>query len=109
MFLVSILPKGGVIVVANKQESNRMIQKLWNIISGVVVFGFILFSMIIGGSAGLGYQENGRYFVRDHGTAVEVSQVVWNVSYIWGVLFLIFLVLVPVGSFIFQRLNKCMK
>jgi hypothetical protein len=88
---------------------SKAIYKIWNVISGIVVFGFFVFSMLIGGSAFLGYQENGRYFVRDHGTVVEVSQVVWNISYIWGVLFLIFLVLAPVGFFTLQRLNKRMK
>lgn len=93
----------------NRPDLIKTLNKFLNILSIVGIFGFFLFSMIIGGSAFLGYQENGRFFVRDHGTVVEVSQVVWNISYIWGVLFLIFLVLAPVGFFTLQRLNKRMK
>ena len=93
----------------NRTNLSKAIYKIWNVISGIVVFGFFVFSMLTGGSAFLGYQENGRYFVRDHGTVVEVSQVVWKVSYIWGVLFLFFLALAPIGLFIFQRLNNRMK
>ena len=93
----------------NRPDLIKTLNKFLNILSIVVIFGFFLFSMIIGGSAFLGYQDNGRFFVRDHGTVVEVSQVGWNISYIWGVLFLIFLVLAPVGFFTLQRLNKRMK
>ena len=48
-------------------------------------------------------------FDKDEQTVVEVSQVVWKVSYIWGVLFLFLLALAPIGLFIFQRLNNRMK
>ena len=101
--------KGVLYMSVNRPDLIKTLNKFLNILSIVVIFGFFLFSMIIGGSAFLGYQENGRFFVRDHGTVVEVSQVVWNISYIWGVLFLIFLVLAPVGFFTLQRLNKRMK
>ena len=101
--------KGVLFMSVNRPDLIKTLNKFLNILSIVVIFGFFLFSMIIGGSAFLGYQENGRFFVRDHGTVVEVSQVVWNISYIWGVLFWIFLVLAPVGFFALQRLNKRMK
>ena len=101
--------KGVLYMSVNRPDLIKTLNKFLNILSIVVIFGFFLFSMIIGGSAFLGYQENGRFFVRDHGTVVEVSQVVWNISYIWGVLFWIFLVLAPVGFFALQRLNKRMK
>ena len=101
--------KGVLDMSVNRPDLIKTLNKFLNILSIVVIFGFFLFSMIIGGSAFLGYQENGRYFVRDHGTVVEVSQVVWKVSYIWGVLFLFFLALAPIGLFIFQRLNNRMK
>ena len=93
----------------NRTNLIKTLNKFFNILSIVVIFGFFLFSMIIGGSAGLGYQDNGHYFVRDHGTVVEVSQVVWNISYIWGVLFWCFIALAPIGFFVFQRLNNRMK
>lgn len=101
--------KGVLHMSMNRTNLSKAIYKIWNVISGIVVFGFFVYSMLIGGSAFLGFQENGRYFVRDHGTVMEVSQVVWKVSYIWGVLFLFFLALAPIGLFIFQRLNNRMK
>lgn len=91
----------------NKRNKKGFIS-LWNAFGVIVVFGFIVFSMIIGGSAGLGYQENGRFFVRDHADLVEVSETVWRISSVWGVLFWIFILLTPIGALVISIVQKKM-
>ena len=44
-----------------KRNKGDIFITLWNTI-GIIILGFFVFSMIIGGSAGLGYQENGHFF-----------------------------------------------
>ena len=73
---------------------------LWNAIGIIIVLGFFMFSIIIGGSAGLGYEENGRFFVQDHAEIVEVSEMLWQISSVWEILFWIFIILTPIGDFI---------
>lgn len=92
----------------NNSKINRLLT-LWRIICYSVILGFFVFSMMIGGSAFLGYQENGRYFVRDHADIVEVSQLIWHISHAWGFLFLIFVLLTPIGEFLISKVNKKFK
>ena len=79
---------------------------LWNTFGVVIVVGFLVFTMIIGGGAGLGYQESGRFFVRNHADIVEVSETIWTISRVWGILFWIFIPLTPIGESIISKLKK---
>lgn len=83
-------------------------KKLWNTLSIVILFGFYLLSVIIGGTAGNGYQEHSQYFVGDHTEFVEVSETLWRISGVWEILFWIFLVLSPIG-FLIKRIQKIKK
>jgi hypothetical protein len=49
----------------------------------ICILNFVAFgigSMMIGGSATNGLQENGRFFVSEHGKNTEVTKQVWNYS-----------------------------
>ena len=50
------------------------------------VVAFFVFSRCIGGTASLGYREGGLYFVGDHGDFVQVSETVWYISLVFGIL-----------------------
>ena len=90
----------------DKRNKNDVFLTLWNAFGVIVIFGFFVFSVIIGGSAGLGYQENGRFFVRDHSEVVEVSKILWEISNIWGILFWIFIPLTPIGAFVISNIQE---
>ncbi len=79
---------------------------LWNAFGVIVILGFFVFSMIIGGSAGIGYQEAGKYFVGEHGNYVEVSKIIWAISSIWGILFWVFIPLTPIGAFVISSIQE---
>lgn len=79
---------------------------VWNVLCAVIMVGFFVYSLIIGGSAGLGYCESGQYFVSDHGVTVEVSEVVWRISYAWGIVFWVFPLLTPLAIFLSIRIRK---
>ena len=68
-----------------KRNKGDIFISLWIALGVIIILGFFVFSMVIGGSAGLGYQENGHFFVRDHSEVVEVSKTIWEISYIWGI------------------------
>ncbi len=89
----------------NRNKGDILIT-LWNTTGIVIILGFFVFSMIIGGSAGLGYQENGHFFVRDHANVVEVSEVIWTMSRIWGILFWVFIPLTPIGAFVISNIQE---
>ena len=89
-----------------KRNKGDIFISLWNAFGIIVILGFFVFSMIIGGSAGLGYQENGRFFVRDHAEVVEVSKILWEISNIWGILFWIFIPLTPIGAFVISNIQE---
>lgn len=89
-----------------KRNKGDIFISLWIIFGVIVILGFFVFSMIIGGSAGLGYQENGRFFVCDHAEVVEVSKTIWEISNIWGVLFWIFIPLTPMGAFVISNIQE---
>ena len=90
----------------DKRNKNDVFLTLWNAFGVIVILGFFVFSMIIGGSAGLGYQENGRFFVCDHAEVVEVSKILWEISNIWGILFWIFIPLTPIGAFVISSIQE---
>lgn len=50
------------------------------------VIAFFVFSRCIGGTASLGYREGELYFVGDHGDFIQVSETIWYVSRVWGIL-----------------------
>ena len=89
-----------------KTNNNDIFITFWITLGVIVVLGFFVFSMIIGGSAGLGYQENGHFFVRDHAEVVEVSEVIWTISRIWRILFWIFIPLTPIGAFAVSTIQE---
>ena len=60
-----------------RQKGNNIAITIWNGLGIVIILAFFLFSMIVGGSAGNGYQESGRYFLGSHGDYVEVSSAIW--------------------------------
>ena len=85
-----------------KEKSNKgdVLITLWIVFGVMIILGFFVFSMIIGGTAGNGYQEGDRYFVCEHSNTVEVSKMSWQISRIWGVLFSLFIPLTPIGAFV---------
>lgn len=44
-----------------KQNKSEIFVPLWITLGVIVILGFFVFSIIIGGTAGNGYQENGQY------------------------------------------------
>ena len=79
---------------------------LWNTTGIIIILGFFVFSMIIGGSAGNGYQEAGKYFVGEHGSYMEVSKTIWLISSIYEILFWISLPLTPIGAFVISNIQE---
>ncbi len=91
-----------------KEKRNKadILITLWSAFGVIVILGFFVFSMIIGGSAGNGYQEAGKYFVGDHGSYVEVSETIWIISGILEILFWISLPLTPIGAFVISNIQE---
>lgn len=87
-----------------KKPVSEKIIKIVGVVCWLVIMGEIAFHAIIGGSATLGCVENGRYFVRNHGTITEVSETLWTISYVWDVvvtaMFALIFVAVIVGTII---------
>ena len=79
---------------------------LWNTTGIIIILGFFVFSMIIGGSAGNGYQAAGKYFVGEHGSYMEVSKTIWLISSIYEILFWISLPLTPIGAFVISNIQE---
>lgn len=46
------------------------------------------------------------YYVRDHAEITMVSKAVWDISYIWGILFYVFIPLTPVGAFFISHIQE---
>ena len=93
----------------DKRNKSDVFLSLWIAFGVIVILGFFVFSMVIGGSAGLGYQENGHFFVRDHAEIVEVSKTLWVISSVWGILFWIFIPLTPIGAFAIAHIQEKIK
>ena len=79
---------------------------LWIAFGIIVIIGYFLFSVIIGGSAGNGYQQGEHYFVCSHEEIFEVSKVVWMVSRVWEILFWVFIPLTPIGAFLIANIQE---
>lgn len=88
-----------------KNKSNILIC-VWNSIGIVIVAGFLLYGLIVGGSASLGYCENNTYFLGNHGEYTQVSKCIYQISYVWEFLFWIFLPLTPLGCFMISRIQE---
>ncbi|MBE6645233.1 MAG: hypothetical protein E7612_07665 [Ruminococcaceae bacterium] len=89
-----------------KKSRKYKLMTAWNVFCIVVILGFFVFSMVIGGSAGLGYQENGRYFVANHGQIIEVTRTVWRISRIWEIAFFVFTPIMPLGAFCISKIEE---
>ena len=89
-----------------RQKGNNIAITIWNGLGIVIILAFFLFSMIVGGSAGNGYQESGRYFLGSHGDYVEVSSAIWTASCVLEVLFWIFIPLTPLGAFLIAEIQE---
>lgn len=89
-----------------KRNKGDIFITLWNTLGIIIILGFFVFSMIIGGNAFLGYIENGHYFVGEHGQYVEVSETLWLISSVWTTLFWIFIFLTPIGAFIISNIQE---
>ena len=89
-----------------KQNEKNIAITIWNVLGISIFLAFFIFSMIVGGSAGNGYQDAGKYFVGDHGNYVEVSQSIYIVSSILEVLFWIFIPLTPLGEFMISKIQE---
>ena len=91
-----------------KEKRNRKstLITVWTALGVAIILGFCVFSAIIGGNASIGYQENGQFFVCNHGDVVEVSETIWRISSVWEILFWIFLPLTPIGEIVILKLQK---
>lgn len=47
---------------------------------------FVIISMWLGGTALIGFIQNGSYYIGNHGNYTKVSNVIWYLNYIQGVL-----------------------
>lgn len=90
----------------NKKNKFDIFITLWIAFGVIVILGFFVFSIIIGGTASNGYQENGNFFVSNHADVVEVSKMIWGISSIWGILFWIFIPLTPIGAFVISNIQQ---
>ena len=88
-----------------KQNEKNIAITIWNVLGISIILAFFIFSMIVGGSAGHGYQDAGRYFVGDHGDYVEVSSTIWTISCVLEVLFWVFILLTPLGAFLIAKIQ----
>lgn len=79
---------------------------IWITLGIIFISTFFIFSMVVGGSAGNGYQEAGKFFVGNHGDYVEVSSAIWMVSRVLEILFWIFVPLTPLGAFLIAEIQE---
>ena len=89
-----------------KKDKANIFITIWVALGMTIILTFFVFSIVIGGSAGNGYQDAGKYFVGDHGNYVEVSQSIYIVSSILEVLFWIFIPLTPLGAFMISKIQE---
>jgi hypothetical protein len=66
-----------------KRDHTVLIARVVVIAIILLVVAFRIFSQAIGGTAWLGYNENGAFFVGNHGEFIEVSESIWYISKIW--------------------------
>jgi hypothetical protein len=89
-----------------KKDKGSIFITIWVALGMTIILTFFVFTIVIGGSAGNGYQDTGKYFVGDHGNYVEVSQSIYIVSSILEVLFWIFIPLTPLGAFMISEIQE---
>ena len=92
-----------------KKNKTNLILTIWNATGIVIIAGFFLFGFIIGGTAALGYCEANTYFVGNHGEYTQVSEIIYHVSYVWEILFWIFIPLTPLGCFLISHIQGKME
>ena len=64
----------------------KPVTKIISYISLILFFVFAVFNLCIGGDAIHGYTQDGHYFVVGGPDPVEVSQTIWVLNYIFGIL-----------------------
>ena len=89
-----------------KKDKTDILLCLWNAVVIVIIIGFFLYSFIIGGSASLGYCDANTYFVGNHGEYTQVSKSIYYISYVWEILFWIFIPLTPLGGFLISHIQE---
>ena len=89
-----------------KKSKIDLILTVWQAIGIVIIGGFLVFTIIIGGSASLGYCEANTYFVGSHGEYTQVSETIYLVSAVWEILFWIFFPLTLIGSLLFSHIQE---
>lgn len=109
-FVLIDLQKCGIIYsqrgVSMKKNKTDLILTIWIATGIVIIAGFFLFGFIIGGNATLGYCEVDTYFVGNHGEYTQVSETIYRISYVWEILFWIFIPLTPIGGFLFSHIQE---
>ena len=88
-----------------KENKTNLLLCFWNAIGIVIIAGFFILSFVIGGSASLGYCDANAYFVGNHGEYTQVSKSIYHMSYVWEILFWIFIPLTPLGSFLISHIQ----
>ena len=89
-----------------KKRKKDVVISVWIVFGVLIVLGFFLFSMIIGGSALNGYRESGSFFVGNHGKYTEVTEPIFVISCVWGILFYVFIPLTPLGAFFIAYIEE---
>ena len=89
-----------------KEDKTNFLLCFWNAIGIVIIAGFLLYGFIIGGSASLGYCEANAYFVGNHGEYTQVSESIYYISYVWEILFWIFIPITPLGCFLISHIQE---
>ena len=89
-----------------KKSKNNLIVSIWNAIGIIIIAGFFLYGFMIGGSASLGYCDANAYYVGNHGEYTQVSEIIYHVSYVWEILFWIFIPLTPIGAFLISHIQE---
>ena len=92
-----------------KKDKMNILICFWNAIGIVIIAGFLLYSLIVCGSASLGYCEDNTYFLGNHGEYTQVSEIIYHVSYVWEILFWIFIPLTPIGCFLISHIQGKME
>jgi hypothetical protein len=65
------------------KETPKWLRVIW-IVAIVNFFSFFFISLYLGGSASIGKQENGKFYLGEHGRYTEVSENVFEYSEIHG-------------------------
>ena len=89
-----------------KKSTKKNIAVVVKITCIMLILSFFIFSMIVGGNAGLGYEENGKYFVGNHGDFSEVSETVWVISYVLEMLFWISVPLTIISEYFIVKFKE---